>query len=115
MYSTIDESKLWKFHVGDEVETAERYAVEKYNIKTCIQNPVVKKSVREYHRGKIITITSCRELLDSLITFLDTQTNEMMLLREIDLKLYDGIPKNFRDGQLISGTTIEDVLNGESK
>ena len=54
------------------------------------------------------------ETTGSIIYFLDENTNELMQLNEYWLQKYDGTPKRFVNGDLITNTSIENILLNNS-
>ena len=95
-------SQIWKFEEGDHIETTSGF------VRSSFKN----YSRSNYYHGIIKGVYNHENLKTqgSMICFLDEETQKLILLKEINLKKYDGTPKRFVNGDLITNTTIEDIL-----
>jgi len=94
-------SKIWKLEEGEHVETNENYAMRAY------KNSIGEE---EYRHGEIKSIVNIPQINGSVVCFWDECTKKLITLNEIHLRKYDGISKRYVRGDLVTTTTIEDVL-----
>lgn len=102
----IEESQLHKFKVGQEVETDPIYR-EKLNDFLEEINLGNLKEYNPYQKGKIVKIEESNHFPYSKIHFVDEKGRVIERI-ESALRLYT---KRTPNGEIITSTTIEDILD----
>jgi hypothetical protein len=105
----VRQSQVYLFREGEEVETTQEFAqiIAEKIVEARINRKIIPREPN-YYCGQIRTIFNQSDINGSVVTILDSKTSKAVVLNELHLQRYDGREKEYRGGQLISDTIVDE-------